>query len=170
MDLKTYSEIIEKTAVYPKEFGCAYTILGLIEEIGELQQAAAEEILYDFSIPDEVKCSFTDSERVVQECGDVCWYTAATLAELDLDMTVLVDIVSSSNDPIFDLAKFGKKYIRDKNENLDLLLPALKKVMLDIQKALNTAGVNFEDCLQMNYDKLMKRRDDGTIHGDGDNR
>ncbi len=72
-----------------------------------------------------------------------------------------------------------KKLYRDDNYLSHKLMPPDK--ITDIAKELgdvlwyvtamaNELEISLEGIMQMNYDKLMKRRETNTLHGSGDNR
>ena len=108
MTIEKYQEIIQKTAVYPKEIGLLYTTLGMCGEAGE--------------VAEKIKKLFRDKEGVItddfrlaicKELGDVLWYVTALSGEI---------------------------------------------------------GLTLSEILEMNYNKLIKRRETGTLHGSGDER
>jgi len=108
MNVKEYQEIIQKTAIYPKEIGVMYCTLGLTGEAGE--------------VAEKVKKLYRDNAGVVteefknslkKEIGDVLWYCTALSSEL---------------------------------------------------------GLTLEEVMEANYEKLTKRRETNTLHGNGDDR
>lgn len=163
MDLTTYQDMIAKVAVYPEEVGFAYCTLGIVGELGEFMDAYEEE----------------DKERIAKEAGDVFWYlTAITSKELGGDINDLFtfDIIEQHPGVVFigmvkaqsRIAENIKKYYRDSKAieiESDITLMANSLFTLLVLK-----GLSVENVLKKNYDKLLKRRETNTLHGDGDNR
>lgn len=108
MNLKEYQEIINKTAVFPKEIGLIYCTLGVTGEAGEIAEKVKK--LYRDNggqMTEEIRNSLK------KEIGDVLWYCTALSSEL---------------------------------------------------------GFTLEEVMEANYEKLMKRRETNTLHGNGDDR
>lgn len=163
MKLKEYENIIAETAIYPKEitqsFGLAYCMLGLNEEFQEFIDAVS-----------------TSNKK--KEAGDVIWYITAmatevntTISELWLEMaTENLECLSKSStqEMITRLNGNVKKYYRDGKDYSPQVKTVLKFVLLYVIK--DCRDYTFSDVLQTNYDKLIKRRETNTLHGEGDNR
>jgi NTP pyrophosphatase (non-canonical NTP hydrolase) len=155
MDLKEYKEIVNLTAVYPtevKDFGKCYTLLGFF---GELL---------------EVNGSF-NREEFIREMYDAVWYLAAICKEFELDFEEIYNKSCHSNDIHTDYNIFEaiKKYYRDgkpfdKEQLTKLLIECATQVLSHLTPKEREYG------LQYNYDKLIKRRETNTLHGDGSNR
>ena len=160
MNIQDYKKIIDETAIYPSEvsnFGIAYCFLGLIEEI------------YEFNNTEE-------RHNIIKEAGDIIWYITALSKELDLDYERIM--VSHWEDGLsyigLEIASFAgniKKYYRDgkviEKEGLTILL---EDIISSIKYSLIMIDSSFDEVLTINYNKLIKRRETNTIHGDGDNR
>lgn len=165
MKLKEYENIIAETAIYPKEikqsFGLAYCMLGLNEEFQEFIDAVYEK--------DKIK-----------EAGDVIWYITAmatevntTISELWLEMaTENIDViyVSSVQKAITRLNGNVKKYYRDGKDYSSEIKHVLKIVLVFLKDYFSKCSRNLSDILEINYNKLIKRRETNTLHGEGDNR
>jgi NTP pyrophosphatase (non-canonical NTP hydrolase) len=162
MKYNEYSDLIQQTAIYPKEvnnFGVAYTFLGIFDELGEYRE----------------KVNLGDLEGSKKEKGDVLWYMCALCLELDISFTILIErYFIQKKEGVFEDAQlyFGniKKYYRD-GKNVDrnhmityFFLPLLYDLLMD--ETLESLG----EILQNNATKLLKRRETNTLHGDGDNR
>jgi len=163
-----YSQLINKTAVYPTKvdnFGLAYAFLGLQDEFIEFYE----------------KLILGDKDGAHKELGDIVWYIAAICKETNLIFSDLIkDLLANPADDLYDveevlfiIASYSgnvKKYYRD-NKPLDLE-KLYKEVLLAILQIVFYDGTEEEimEVLQKNYDKLIKRRETNTIHGDGDNR
>lgn len=170
MNTKTYSEIIEKTAVFPEtvsDFGVAYCWLGIQDELRE----------YFSKIDDE------DWKGLNGEKGDVMWYLCAMCQKVGIDFEELMlpfveyyqmeDWNKESREQIFmDIATFSgniKKYYRDgKKLNLVILSIIMEKIIQII--FYHSTKEEILLVLKANYDKLIARRETNTLHGDGDNR
>jgi len=167
--ISQYAEIINKTAIYPQEvnkFGIAYTWLGLNEEFKEFWEKETNQ----------------DKEGMLKEAGDVCWYICALCKETGIDfeqlLTHYIKIIRyqlpklTATELIYELLTFSgnvKKFYRDGKEiNINTLEYILREI-------LDFVFENYEEediyiILQKNYEKLIKRRETNTLHGDGDNR
>jgi NTP pyrophosphatase (non-canonical NTP hydrolase) len=157
MELKDYKEIVELTAVYPqevKDFGKVYTWLGLKGEFMEFLSAKTNE--------DEFKERF-----------DVIWYAAAFCKEYELDFEKIFDDAKNCREDNYDYYpnwnELLKKYYRD--DKPILKHAAESEVFFFIIEVLcGLSDEQIAEGLKQNYDKLMRRRETNTIHGDGDNR
>ena len=170
MDLKTYNETTGNTAVYPRDvnnFGLAYCFLGLIDEASELQ-----EVLWKES---------PDPMSVAKESGDCFWYLSQICNEYTLLNfgKIVVEACNIEHDlptPL-DIGKLAilaggvKKFYRDgKDLDINLFHNTLVSFFEDIISNMRYYKISLSDTLEMNYAKLIKRRETNTIHGDGDNR
>lgn len=79
MDSDKYQQGTRTTTIYPKDAAVQYTILGLANEAGEVA-GKYKKFLRDGLTFDEMK------EAVVAEVGDVLWYAARVLDELEVTM------------------------------------------------------------------------------------
>lgn len=169
MEIKDYIGIIEKTAVYPQEvsgFGICYTFLGILGEMGEFVEKSR---FIDFENPEEV------TRDLLKEAGDVLWYVTAMSLEAKLDTE---GILNTPEEFFFSkgytehdiVAEMLKKLYRDSKElNLEILDNFLRSIVSEIRVQINNDYM-FSKVLEMNYNKLIKRRETNTLHGDGDNR
>ncbi len=162
MNLTEYKQIIKETAIYPQEvknFGIAYCVLGLFDEIGEVMEKVEQN---------------ADIAEINKERFDVMWYICALCNELNLNFEGIVARGRSArhySDEIEPSILFGmvKKYYRDgKIIDNSIVSNLLTDLVFELFKTVDVE--TFNKGLQDNYDKLMKRRATNTIHGDGDNR
>lgn len=79
-----YQEATRHTAIYPKDDGVCYTILGLSNEAGEVA-GKYKKFIRDQSKWDDVK------EMLIDELGDVLWYAARLADELDFDLSEVME-------------------------------------------------------------------------------
>lgn len=87
--LKEYDSFVADTAIFPKDYGIAYPILGLVGEAGELANKY-KKVIRD----DENQLSDAKREDMTSELGDVLWYCSALAQGLgkSLDEVVLANI------------------------------------------------------------------------------
>lgn len=183
MKINDYKKIISETAIYPQEvnnFGKVYCLLGLMGEWYELVSKFEETVFRD-----------TDNELirgVTKEVGDVFWYMTALSGELNLDINryyrVTVDPRYYENyraseeiyEDLFDirfteLAESFKKYYRDGKEiDTDGVHVLMLRIAERLSLICTDLNISMTSVLTENYNKLIKRRETNTLHGDGDNR
>lgn len=161
MNLKQYSTIIEKTAVFPRKvenFGIAYCLLGLFDELFEVEEKIINK---------------DTKENILSEVGDVCWYVCALCNEIGISFEDIINNRKSSGSQYSPLKLFGlvKKHYRDNKEiDKDFFYKSLSGF---ISYLFDFSGVTDEEIsilLENNYKKLIARRETNTLHGDGDNR
>jgi NTP pyrophosphatase (non-canonical NTP hydrolase) len=92
MELDTYQEKTRETAVYPKQTAIEYLALGLNDEAGEVAGAFKKYLRGDY---DEEELQ----ERIEAEAGDVLWYWARLLDELDLEAS---EVMEKNAEKLFD--------------------------------------------------------------------
>jgi len=97
MQLDEYQERTEETAVYPSENAIEYLALGLNDEAGEVAGAYKKYLRGDYD-PDELRA------RIEGEAGDVLWYWARLLDELDITAS---DVMEKNADKLFDRQERG---------------------------------------------------------------
>ena len=97
MDLDTYQERTRETAVYPEQSAIEYLALGLNDESGEVAGAFKKYLRGDY---DEEELQ----ERIEGEAGDVLWYWARLLDELDLEAS---EVMEKNADKLFDRKERG---------------------------------------------------------------
>lgn len=158
MTIKEYQEIINTTAVYPQKvdnFGLAYCVLGIFDELSEIRDKVVK----------------NDTQvNINKEIGDVLWYICASCKELNLDFEEIIK--DRKNDPLIDpyyIFGITKKFYRDnKPIDTDKIKGYLKDLLYGVLKHLPEQTIY--SILEDNYNKLIKRRETNTLHGDGDNR
>jgi MazG nucleotide pyrophosphohydrolase domain. len=86
MDIDEYQEMTRETAVYPSDgdTDINYIALGLNDESGEVAGAMKKYLRGDFG-EEEMK------SRVRGEAGDVLWYWARLLDELDIEASEIIE-------------------------------------------------------------------------------
>lgn len=172
-----YVDIIKKTAVFPEtvdNFGVAYSFLGMLDEYSELSQAFTEFV----ELQQRRKVNDDDRMVILAEAGDVIWYITAMANEVGVEYSEIfvrkpsgVDFYAFYEIVIQEIAGNVKKFYRDGKEiDKEKLAYILNYAYNCVAVIGEFCGVEMEDILQYNYDKLMKRRETNTIHGDGDYR
>jgi NTP pyrophosphatase (non-canonical NTP hydrolase) len=170
MEVNEYKEIVKLTSLYPDiihNAQLALSWLGLIEESEE-----AFDAYKSFTTIDNEE----NRTNVIKEVGDVCWYVTSISEILDLDL----ESVFKSKESIEDLKKYKnitlysgniKKFYRDgKPIDKKEIQGTLSLLMLGMLSALKNYDITLDLILKTNYDKLILRKQKGTIKGDGDNR
>lgn len=77
MTFGEYQNTAAKTAVYPKDYGLGYTVLGLAGEAGEVANKV-KKIYRD----NDGYASLIDIDSIHKELGDCLWYIAAIATEI----------------------------------------------------------------------------------------
>ena len=93
MKLSEYSNLVQKTGIYPRDTvaeALVYTGLGLTGEAGELANQI-KKIIRD----DRGELTEERRQKLIDELGDVFWYAAATARELHI--TVEEVLIRNSN-------------------------------------------------------------------------
>lgn len=176
MKLREYSDTIKHTAIYPKDVGKIYTILGMIDEMGEVSE----------------KLDFEDPiAEIEDEIGDTFWYITATIREFGFDD--LFDYFEENRDQQANrnkypkyLGKLGmqvgcqlagriKKVIRDENrkftkEKTREIKEYVRSYLNTIMIIVNKTGMRYEVIFEKNINKLLDRKERGVLKGDGDKR
>ena len=168
ISIEQYKTLIEETAVYPEQvdnFGLAYCWLGLIGETDEAVSA-----IHKYSLTENTQ----NHLNMTKEVGDVLWYTTAICRILKLDLEYILyesycftDSVNPHKS-ICTLCEDIKKYYRD-GKTLDTAI-ITKALNINIQLLLLSSELDINNVMIENYSKLMRRKLENTIHGDGDNR
>lgn len=94
MTLNEYQKLTNTTAIYPKEQGVNYCILGLNGESGELCNKYKKVIRDNKGILSEEK-----RIDLIKETGDCLWYISQLCSELGIS---LEDVAKSNIDKLLD--------------------------------------------------------------------
>jgi hypothetical protein len=188
-----YRKTAQLTATYPgKGENILYPALGLCGEASELYEKYCQcpEWIFNTNKTSPMKEMPHSVNLVLKECGDWLWYMADIATELNIDLwsewqdyRIRVARIAGDNlsDYILDLcyqsgkiAEEAKKQLRDNKEiDLEIAIGALCRG-LDIIKLVanyyteSSAGLYV--VARMNNEKLLARREAGTICGSGDER
>lgn len=165
MNLNEYQKRTKETAIYPEEKAIEYLAFGLNDEWVEAVEKVEEG---------------ADKEAILDELGDCWWYLARLSDELGMELSSLLGTLDAELDPdiggiitscIGKMQGRVKKYIRGDYEVSELsgkVLEYMEAIGSGFELMLGDYPV--EAILQRNHDKLMLRKEKGTIRGDGDNR
>lgn len=169
MNLKNYKSIVDETAIYPQEvkhFGVAYTLIGMFDEMNEYMEKISQPKKYT-------------KEEINAERFDVIWYICAFCKEVGLNFEEIIKDGMLKHEPLesdletdinpFRLFGLIKKYYRDNKElDKEKVTSMLISFVSTILEGLSSKQVS--ESLQVNYDKLIDRRNRNVISGDGDHR
>ncbi len=84
MQANDYQDLTAKTAIYPKDAGVVYCVLGLTNEAGELAGKYKKFLRDGTSWPDL-------KEMLIAELGDVLWYASQLSTELNVDLSEVME-------------------------------------------------------------------------------
>lgn len=179
--LRNYQVTAHKTAIYPRRHdhsvmadtgGVLYTALGLCGECGEYYQACNE-----FHASHS-----TNTNKVIKEAGDVCWYLVEFLSELDIPVDVLINSEALESGKAHNIAMFYacacaeliKKGIRDNGRinspTLASIIANLQHIWASLNFDMNMMGISMEVVLETNNKKLLSRLNRNKLNGQGDDR
>lgn len=171
------------TAIYPVDREVDYTIIGLGSEIGELAEVYGEAKKTFYGQLDG-----SDTKEALSECGDICWYVAATADALGLQLdwvlkqtTTDVHHVSKGLTLVDMVVAHGKiqgilkKSIRDDKGFLSSMNEAriaeqLCHIWNHNQQFIYLLGGTLDGVLAANLNKLADRKTRGVLQGSGNNR
>ena len=187
MDLNEYQNLAAGTAFYPGRNGnlpssinhseilkCnpipfpgfIYTCLGLVGEIDELCSAIE---------------TGKSKDIIIKEFGDCYWYLSQFTMEIGVQFNEIGkkidDIVVFADSIRYDgrLCELNKKVIRD---NCGIYHPKTKERAIHLCKVIFKAlesgcfiiGIDVDDVLKTNIEKLQSRKDRNALGGSGDER
>jgi hypothetical protein len=195
--LASYWEFTSTTVVYPSKNSLEYVTLGLISEINDLVNNSFALLMGHQDGELEVEESVLDLERtkLLSELGDILYYATRlsihlgyrsvksflvnakiyqesefikSLEESDFFRTYMTLNLASGT-----LAGLIKKYVRGDSNYQDLTLlqvfceSSLFIVFLTIDELAYDLNSDLKTVMDYNIDKLTKRKNAGTIQGDG---
>ena len=173
MKFEDYKNIIKETAVFPDtvdNFGIAYALIGVFDEFYEFKEASENN-----------KEHSEYRENLIDEAGDVVWYLTLLADRCGVDFKSFEESIANIylNDPTPQHTHyiFGniKKYYRDgKQIDLELVSTFIDKIIYNmfniLKKEILCDVTIFNEILKRNYDKLIRRRKNNTLNGDGGSR
>lgn len=88
MDVNNYQNMARQTAIYPPENKVIYPVVGMANEAGEALGRVKKHLRGDFNLNDPYQHdNLVQREKLIDEIGDVLWYAANALSDLDVTMT-----------------------------------------------------------------------------------
>jgi len=154
-----YSKWTGETAIYPKakEIPGAYPFVKMWGEFKEFTEAV----------------SYGINTNIAKEAGDVLWYCARVFIDLKL-APITVDELNYRIVPELDIPNIHEaigKLWRDNNEDKrNIVRDGVIGVIGFMICFLDTKDISLIEVMNINIEKLTKRLEKGTIHGDGDDR
>jgi len=189
MNIEQYIKTTRETAVYPIQKATSYVALGLSDEAGEFYEKASE-----YTGGKNKRYGQKERESLADELGDVMWYIARIVDELDIDYDHLqkeldAPVAGSSLGPqIKKVAHYSedlllrtvqvngrvKKIIRGddgREKKIQDISENLKDMIVSMKLICHHAGFfSLETVMKLNIDKLTDRSERNVLRGDGDNR
>ncbi len=154
-----YKEAIKKFDIYPKEAAGLFTILGLIEEIGEIK---LKKVYRD----DEGEITKDRKSKILAELGDIYWYCAKGSNVINQDNFEIDSITKNYLAMIVEIGIMAQSYLSYSN---------LRSTgCYNIRKYANSIALQLEtlpeNVMRDNLNKLTDRKKRDKIKGSGDNR
>lgn len=169
MEFDEYQERVGQFADYPSavvhgnDVKLVYPVLGLAEEVAELHEKMQVG---------------ADKAEIAKELGDVCWFVQEVASCLDIKMsqlsrtmktTVTLDVFSG------EVCGVLAKAVRDMegivaSSGVEKIKVALSLIVSRVEEIASECGLQLQDVMMGNYNKLASRKARGVIHGSGDNR
>jgi hypothetical protein len=196
--LTSYWEFTSTTVVYPSKKSLEYVTLGLISEINELVNNSFALLMAHQEGELEVEESVLDIERtkLLLELGDILYYVTRLCIHLgyrsvknflvnakiyqeskfnkSLEKSDFFSTYMTLNLASGTLAGLIKKYVRGDSNYQDLSLlqvfceSSLFILFLTIDELAYELNSDLKTVMDDNTNKLTKRKNAGTIQGDGD--
>tara|TARA_R110002050_G_scaffold20402_6_gene57831 strand:+ start:78 stop:632 length:555 start_codon:yes stop_codon:yes gene_type:complete len=184
MNLNEYQKLAITTKIYDDSVAIPYVVLGIVGEAAELYEKVTEKLNgEDVSL-----------DLLGKECADIIWYLAAWADENDLMLKdliienltyehVMVDLKRDLESVIIfsgQIAEYAKKALRDDFSDISKgVYPASKmaktnEAVANLYRATSfvagSFGLNMEELLINNVEKLASRAERGVLGGSGDKR
>ena len=86
MNFNEYLSQAAQTALYKKETALEYTILGLVNEAGEVAGAYKKILRGDKALDENARLN------LAKECGDTLWYLSQVVRELGFDLETIAQM------------------------------------------------------------------------------
>lgn len=174
---KAYREFTPTTAIYPQvmvgdvDTSWVYLVLGLIEELHELQ---------DVHIQANVRSSRWDEvvDAVIAEAGDCLWYMSQLVQLLHIEEAArLTQTIVTTQDHLDlrkitrQLAGLSKKTIRDARGDIsDRRMQMFELLQHAFYFVQSTCTVSLHEAAARNKQKLLDRQARNALGGSGDKR
>lgn len=171
MTLQEYSKEIEQFVAYDRDhkYPWIYPYLGFQEEIEEF------DVLLGFTPEEMGKTPEEYHKLVMKELGDCFWMWVRMHVEFKIDLPDLENCISQEffTSPImpYEMSRTLARLVR--GDNHDHYMDHLQLYLIGIGYSLIERipkDITLEEILRLNIEKLKKRKEDGTIKGEGDER
>jgi hypothetical protein len=172
MDYKEYREMVIKTEVgsltkYPRVM---HAIMGMNGEAGECVDILKKTMFQGHEF---------DVEHLLNELGDVCWYTMLLVIENDIDPKFIFEygggllVVPQAKDKIEDMGlchildinrdcgDIVDLYYKSRKKNTITFYSTIRSIFRNVKMAANIYGKTLEDIFDINRDKLAARYPNG---------
>lgn len=172
MILSEFQKVAVTTAIYPREHAVEYPILGLFGEAGEIAN----------KVKKRLRDNAQNDEAIIAEVGDAFWYVATTAHDCGIELEDRF-LQPPKHLPSFTQAvrylgcEIGILLQNADDNGLvrhkDFTTNSLHKIvnyLVAILYHLDVRECGVGDVLQANVDKLLSRKERGTLQGSGDNR
>lgn len=184
MNLGDYQQKAITTKIYDDSVAIPYVVLGICGEAAELYE----------KVSDQLNGKDVSMDLLGKEAADIVWYLAAWADETGTRLDSLV-MNYAGWQPLFNtleeslekiilfsgqLAEYTKKALRDNfdevsqgqypKSKLDKAHEAVANLYLATREVVWLYGLNLDEILQQNIDKLASRAERGVLGGSGDNR
>jgi NTP pyrophosphatase (non-canonical NTP hydrolase) len=172
MNLSEFQKLAVTTAIYPREYAVEYPLLGLFGEAGEIAN----------KVKKRLRDNAQNDEAIIAEVGDAFWYVATTAQDCGIELEdgflLLPKHLPSLTEAVRHLGgEIGILLQNADNDGLvrhrDYTATSLRKIsgyLVAILYHLDVRECRVGDVLQANIDKLLSRKERGTLQGSGDNR
>lgn len=172
MDYKEYKQMVidtEKGSLedYPKVL---HAMMGMNGEAGECIDILKKHIFQGHDL---------DVDHLLNELGDVCWYTMLLIIELDIDVDFVfgyIDKLLHAKQRKYKPSEIGIGYIMNLNkycgEVIDIyyedigvpyptILRPIRNIFDNIKMAANVFNKTLEDIFDINWNKIKQRYPEG---------
>lgn len=185
MNLNEYQKLAITTKIYDDSVAIPYVVLGIAGEAAELYEKVTEQLRGEGS---------SDLNLLGKECADIVWYLAAWADENDLMLKdlvienltyehVLIDMERDLEAVVVyagQIAEYSKKALRDDFNYIKAgIYPPSKmkktnEAVANLYRATSFVaagfGLDMEQLLIENVEKLASRAERGVLGGSGDKR
>lgn len=180
MQIHEYFTVARSTAIYPDGAKFYYPTFGLIGECAELNRT----FNYNDSLKEAGDCFWYIVNCVLDagfNYGD--WVDRLTRGQRADNFTELTSLALQNHrltrivclQSLGVLAGIAKKALRDnygqiQDHKRDIYLDGVVEITLKVMEHCHIYGINIDDVVKANKDKLASRKERGVLQGDGDNR